>query len=402
MLLFRLDRRIAALVRLAGLVLIGWSVLVADRYAPGSSGRGLVVTVLLVLAVISWLAWVARPTSDRGITPHIYLMAAAGGVLCGATPGSAASAFVFVAVVSAAIRVQLPRAAPVAAIGTLALAISVLVYDGGALRLLAYALGFLAALLASSNVRQSIVRADQAELLLAQTQRSQEEQLRAARLEESTRIAREIHDVLAHTLAGLTIQLEATGALIENGAERDTVLARVRRAHALARDGMRETRRAVGALRGETGGARTTIEALVAEYESTEGAEVQLTVDGDPARLTGETGQAVLRAVQEALTNVHKHAPGAAVSLFLQAGDRPEDDVVLTVQDRPNGAPASAREALADSGGGFGLRGARERAQLLGGALVAGPFEGGWRVQLRLPAPGASLEASAMIAEEAT
>ena len=96
------------------------------------------------------------------------------------------------------------------------------------------------------------VRAEQAELLLAQTQRSHEEQLRAARLEESTRIAREIHDVLAHTLAGLTIQLEATSSLIEQGADRDTVLARVQRAHALAREGLR------GDPPGGRGAARAT------------------------------------------------------------------------------------------------------------------------------------------------
>ena len=83
--------------------------------------------------------------------------------------------------------------------------------------LLAYTLGIAAALLAASNSRQTVVRAEQAELLLAQTQRSHEEQLRAARLEESTRIAREIHDVLAHTLAGLTIQLEATGLVDRAG-----------------------------------------------------------------------------------------------------------------------------------------------------------------------------------------
>ena len=89
-----------------------------------------------------------------------------------------------------------------------------------------------------------------------------------ARLEESTRIAREIHDVLAHTLAGLTIQLEATSSLVEQGADRDTVLARVRRAHALAREGLVETRQAVGALRGESVPAPAGIEALVADYRA--------------------------------------------------------------------------------------------------------------------------------------
>ncbi len=117
--------------------------------------------------------------------------------------------------------------------------------------MVAYALGFCAVALAGTNLRQLNLRAEQAELLLAQTQRSHEEQLRAARLEESARIARDIHDVLAHSLAGLTIQLEATDALLAQGADTETIRARVQRAHELAREGLRETRRAVGALRGD-------------------------------------------------------------------------------------------------------------------------------------------------------
>ena len=174
------------------------------------------------------------------------------GSSCGASPNSAASAFVFVAVVAAGVRAELPRAFIVVGVGVLALALSVLVYDGSALGLLAYSLGFAAATLGGANARQAAAKAEQAELLLAQTQRSHEEQLRAARLEESTRIAREIHDVLAHALAGLTIQLEATSALVDQGADPATIKARLDRAQALAREGLRETRRAVGALRERT------------------------------------------------------------------------------------------------------------------------------------------------------
>ncbi len=213
-----------------------------------------------------------------------------------------------------------------------------LAYDGSGIGVLAYTLGFIAMALAASTSRQSQMRAEQAELLLAQTQRSHEEQLRSARLEESTRIAREIHDVLAHTLAGLTIQLEATSSLVEQGADRDTVLARVQRAHALAREGLEETRQAVGVLRGESVSAPAGIEALVAEYRASADAPVELTVDGDPGRLAGPTGQAVLRVAQEALTNVRKHAPGADVSVAVHAGERAGDDVVLLIEDRPSGA----------------------------------------------------------------
>jgi signal transduction histidine kinase len=393
MLLTSLDHRVATAIRLAALGLIALT-MTSGSHTPGTSGRGLVVSLLFAAAALSWLAWAARPGNEHGVTVELYVMAVAGGLLVEAAPQSAASAFVFVAVVAAGLRVELARAAPVALAGTLSIALSDLLYNGNALGLLAYTLGFAASLLAASNARQRTLRVEQAELLLAQTQRSHEEQLRSARLEESTRIAREIHDVLAHTLAGLTIQLEATGSLLEQGADRDAVLARVHRAHELAREGLVETRRAVGALRGDApASAPAGIDALVADYRATGDACAELTIDGDPARLTGRTGDAVLRVVQEALTNVRKHAPGAEVSVAVHAGQAPDDEVVLVVEDRATAgrlAPPAGdarRSGLAASGGGYGLQGMRERAQLLGGTLSAGSVDGGWRVELRLPAP---------------
>jgi signal transduction histidine kinase len=396
MILYRLNRRVATPMRLTGLALIVWSIL-GSRHHPGTSGRGVLVAVMLVASVLAWLVWTIWPNRGRGVTLELYVLVIAGGLLIGAAPDSAASAFVFVGVATGSFHVPLPRAVPLAALGTLAVAVSILVYNGSGLGLLAYALGFAAVALAASNSRQSVQRADQAELLLAQAQRSHEEQLRVARLEESTRIAREIHDVLAHSLAGLTIQLEATGALLEQGADRDAVLARVRRAHELAREGLRETRRAVGALRGDDVSAPTAIEALVAEYRAAAEAPVELTIDGDRDRLAGPTGQAVVRVVQEALTNVRKHAPGAGVSVAVHAGEGPEKDVVLLVADHPSGGEtALSGTTLADTGGGYGLQGMRERAQLLGGTLSAGTAGDGWRVELRLPPPAAiSLEPEA-------
>jgi signal transduction histidine kinase len=383
-----LTGRVALTIRLIGLALISWTVLTANHHAPGGSGRGLVISVLFALCVVAWLTWTSRPIPAQGITPEVWVLAAAGGVLCGASPNSAASAFVFVAVVSAGVRAELPEAFIVVGIGVLALAVSVLIYDGTALGLLAYSLGFAAATLAGANARQAAGKAEQAELLLAQTQRSHEEQLRAARLEESTRIAREIHDVLAHALAGLTIQLEATSALVDQGASPATIKARLDHAHALAREGLRETRRAVGALRSEPIAASAGIEALVEEYRAA-GGVAELTIDGDLSRLAGPVGEAVLRVVQEALTNVRKHAPGASVSVVLHAGELADPEVVLVVEDHPNGI-AGAPSALAATGGGYGVQGMRERAQVLGGTLMAAAHGDGWRVELRVPVPAGS------------
>jgi signal transduction histidine kinase len=387
MLLYGINHRLATAIRLAGLILIGWS-LAGAKHHPADHGRGLVVAVCLAACAVCWLTWTVRVEDDhRDVTPELYGLAGAGGVLLGAAPDSAAGAFVFIAMAVAAIRVELARTAPLLATGVVALAGSTLVYGGSALGSLAYTLGFAGVLLAASNRRQTRLRVEQAELLLAQTQRSHEEQLRAARFEESARIAREIHDVLAHTLAGLTIQLEATSSLLEQGAGRDAIMARVQRAHTLARDGLQETRRAVGALRGDPVSAPAGIEALVADYRESAEAPVELTIDGDPGRLAGPTGAAVLRVVQEALTNVRKHAPGARVSVAVHAGRQPADELVVRVEDRvSSAAPSSAPDGLAASGGAYGVQGMRERAQLLGGTLSAGATGEGWRVELRLPA----------------
>ena len=383
----RLDYRLATLIRIAALVAIDLSIL-SSRYHPGTSGRHLVVTVLFVLTSIAWLTWTVWPSRQRTITLELYVLAIGGGLLIGAAPDSGASAFVFIAAAAAGMRVTLDRALVLVALGALAGGVTTLIYTGSGLGLLAYTLGFAAVALAGSNSRQSSERAEQAELLLAQTQRSHEEQLRVARLEESTRIAREIHDVLAHALAGLTIQLEATSALLEQGADRDAILTRVQRAHALAREGLQETRRAVGALRGESIPASAAIEALVEEHRAGANASVQLTIDGDRGRLSGPTGQAVLRVIQEALTNVRKHAPGANVSVEVHAGERSDEEVVLRVDDRqPGNGVATQSSPLASTGGGYGLTGMQERAQLLGGTLSAGARPDGWRVELHLPPP---------------
>ena len=383
MLLDRFGFRTATVIRLIGLGLIVWSVVASANRHPVSGGRSSVVIAALAAAVIAYLVWTAHP-SRPGVTPDLYVMAGAGGLLIGASPNGGASAFVFIALVVAGLRVELSRTVPLVLVSILALASSVLIYKQSALGMLAYALGFCAGLLAASGRRQSGERAEQAELLLAQTQRSHEEQLRAARLEESTRIARDIHDVLAHALAGLTIQLEATSALIEQGADRASVLARVERAHELAREGLRETRRAVGALRGDPVPAATGIEELVAAYRSDGQAPIELRIDGDPDRLSVPAGEVVWRVAQEALTNVRKHAPGAEVSVVLHAGETPDDEVVLRIDDRLAGSPP-ATASLTNSGGGFGLKGMRERAEGLGGTLSAGAAGDGWHVELRLP-----------------
>ncbi len=381
------NTRQATLLRVLGLALIGWTVFDSEHFAVGH-GRDVVISVLFVVNSIAWAYWTAtaarhsRLLHEARLSWDVYALAAAGGVLLGASPDSAASAFVFVACAGAGIRTDTTTALRVTVLGILAMGISGLLYTDAAITIVAYALGFTATTFAAGGRRESVLRSEQTELLLAQTQRSHEEQVRAARLEESTRIAREIHDVLAHALAGLTIQLEATAALLEQGADRETVLARVHHAHELARDGLRETRLAVGALRGERTATRQRLDQLLAHFGNDAETAPRLTVTGELDRLGADHADTVVRVIQEALTNVRKHAPGAEVSVAVTVE---AERVTVLVEDRI-AVPATVQAgALADSGGGWGLPGMRERAVALGGTLSAGPTPSGWTVELQLP-----------------
>ncbi len=377
MLLLRaVNTRIATLIRLIGLGLVVWTI-IHSEHAPATGGRGLFVLVTLLVAIAAWLVWTLWSNRQTQMTPDLYVLAVSGGLLTAAAPGSAASAFVFVVAMASAVRAGLAKGLIVAAIGSAAVGVGAIIYDNGGLGVLAYTLAFAALALAGSNLRQTEQRAEQAELLLAQAQVSHEEQLRSARLEESARIARDIHDVLAHTLAGLVIQLEATDALLGQGVDTESIRERVQRAHALAREGLQETRRAVGALRGNPPDpAPAVIRALIEQYDS----PIEFTVTGDEGRLGGQVGEAALRVIQEALTNVRKHAAGAEVKVAVVIQD---DQLCVTVENRV--LVSVAPSGLAAAGGGYGLRGMRERAALLGGTLAAGPTRDGWRVELRLP-----------------
>jgi len=383
-----LNRRDATMARLIGLALITYSVLNTKK-PPALHGRGLVILVLLAVMVVVWLVWAFWSSAQRKPTPDLYVLALTGSLLAAASPTSAASVAPFIAVMATAVRVNIKSGFAVVAISVVGMGTGAIIYGGrgssiGLLGLLAYTGGWCAVAFAGANIRNTELRAEQAELLLAQTQRSHEEQLRATRLEEQTRIARDIHDVLAHSLAGLTIQLEATSALLDQGAEPESVRERVDRARDLAREGLREARRAVGALRGDQPvSLGLAIKALVDTYQAEVEVRVQFVLTGDTQLLDGPAGEAVLRVVQEALTNVRKHSPGAEVSV---AVDSVPEMISVTIDDR-QAAPVAvgARSALQASGGGYGLRGMRERAELLGGTLQAGPTDDGWRVEMRLP-----------------
>ncbi|MEE1790383.1 histidine kinase [Streptomyces sp. BE308] len=213
--------------------------------------------------------------------------------------------------------------------------------------------------------------------LLEQERAARMAEAGTAALDERSRIAREIHDVLAHSLSAQLVHLEAARLLIEReppGEFRDRVLARVVAARSMAGEGLTETRQALSALRGEM----TPVEDFLRHLTVADPARV--TVRGERRHLPVEASQAIRRVAQEALTNARKHAPGSTVLVTLEYLP---DAIALEVRD--SGGCRSADEP-AVSGSGYGLLGMRERAELLGGTLDAGPGEEGFVVNLRVPA----------------
>jgi signal transduction histidine kinase len=205
---------------------------------------------------------------------------------------------------------------------------------------------------------------------------------RAAAVAERARVARELHDVLAHSLSALALHLESTRLLAhEQGVGRDLARA-LDTAHHLAAGGLDEARRAVAAARGEEVPGPEGLASLVDGFREQAALPVSLEVSGEPHALAPEARLAVYRTAQEALTNVRRHAVADRIDVRL---DYRGDATVLVVED--SAASPAPRLAAADrvEGGGFGLLGMRERAELLGGSLLATPTAHGFRVELRIP-----------------
>jgi signal transduction histidine kinase len=210
-----------------------------------------------------------------------------------------------------------------------------------------------------------------------QTDIAAEARAAAAVLAERQRMAREMHDLLAHTLSAQIVHLEGARMLMECGDRPEQARRQVVGALRLARDGLQETTRALAALRGDELRVVERLTGLVADFCATGRSQCELDVGAEPRGLGIEASWAIVRTAQEALTNVHKHADGAQVAVrFAQSEQWCELEITDT---------GGSRGALAESGAGYGLTGMRERAELIGGSLEAGANGGGFQVRLRVP-----------------
>jgi signal transduction histidine kinase len=216
---------------------------------------------------------------------------------------------------------------------------------------------------------------------LARAVADREARAEAAVQQERARIARDLHDVVAHSMSMVVLQVGAVRRLLheDQARERETLLA----VEATGREALAEMRRLLGIQRrAENGSALAPQPTLadvpdLAEHVRAAGLPVALRVEGEPVALAPGLDLSAYRIVQEALTNALKHAGPASATVVVRYGPRALE---LEVSDTGRGG--------AVNGHGHGLIGMRERAALYGGALEAGAVPGGgWRVCARLPVP---------------
>jgi signal transduction histidine kinase len=347
---------------------------------PGLSGDRLGILLALVGFALGAVGVIRSRHANAAVQASFFVvLVLSAATLAWLQPNGPGFVGVFVAVGAMAMRVRgsLGLVVAVVAVGALAAAhalsgerslTSILLSEFGVV-------AFFTIALLSRRLREG---QEQAERLLVELEESREAQAQAAVLGERQRLAREMHDVLAHSLSGLVLQLEGARLLASKAGASADLAAAVERAHRLARGGFEEARRAIGMLRDDELPGPERLPALAREFEHDTGVPCKTVITGAEHKLRADARLTLYRVAQEALTNVRKHAHPQRVELRLSyelAGAR------LTVEDFGSNGSAGA-----SNGGGYGLTGMRERAELLGATLTAARTESGFRVELWVPA----------------
>ena len=242
-------------VRVVGLVVVVITVSLA-RPSPATGGpRGTAIAVMLGVCAAAWITWILSQRRDGLMTGSLVVMGAAGGVLAGLSPASPAVAVGCVAVFAAGARLSTVVSLGITA-GTVAGFLATgLVVGIPTAELLGYAWAFVGLWTIALTRNEFLVRAVSAERTLVETRRAWEAETQAAALAERARIARDLHDVLAHSLAAVSVNLQAaeglltSGTLPEDNPELVKAIECVNRAGNLTRDGLAAAKRAVLALR---------------------------------------------------------------------------------------------------------------------------------------------------------
>jgi signal transduction histidine kinase len=349
----------------------------------GSGHRLFAIAVLAVsgalLAVWGVLDWRERQAMFWPSWVRVAVLgtlAAAGGTGAVLTSASSVIAFAMMATFAAGSELPAGPAAAVTVIGVLGVETGGLIFGFSASTAAGWPLILVVLLLAGRNRRDARIRTAQAAALITRTRQAHSEQRRAAALAERSRIAREIHDVLAHSLAALGVQIETARSVLDDTGDIATASGLLDQARRLADDGLTETRDAIHALRTDTPPLPGGLASLAASHEQHYHHPVPLSVTGQARPLRPQVNVTLIRVAREALTNAARHAPGTPVTMNLGYTPR---EVTLTIS---NPAP---EHGDGDRGSGYGLAGMRERLQLTGGTLTAGRAGGQWTVRAQVP-----------------
>ncbi len=384
--------RAIELIRTLVLVMVLVTVPFATPHV-GDGAQGIAIGVALGVCVIAWIAWVRSGERYPAVVVALAVLAAAGGTLAGLSTFSTAVAIGCVVTSAAGSRLDFEVSAALTLETVAAFLITGIAVGAPLGTLVGYPAAFLGLWAFGLTRREYLLRAEQAEQALEQARRAHAAETQAAALAERARIAREIHDVLAHSLAAVSVNLQAAegllGELPGDRPELAKAIECVERAGAFTREGLAEARRAILALRDGGDGVSALaprplaeqLADLAGQYRADGDTPVEFTVTGDPRPVGAEVRLTVYRTAQEALTNARKHAPGQPVTVALEFSPSQ-----VTVDIRNPLPPAGAARPLAGAGTGYGLVGLKERAALGGGSLIARPTGGEWRVSLTMPA----------------
>jgi signal transduction histidine kinase len=378
-------------------VALAATIIAVGRSTPGPGGHGIHLGVLLAMAglVVATIGTLLTWNSPRPQTAMVGLMLASSVALIWCQPGGPATIALFLSVAFGAR--QLPgRAGIVLGFAACGLILLLVVLEGFGVYVTHPALGVPGVIVAGSTLlvaafgRRIDAQDSAADAMLVELEQTRGAELRAAALAERQRLAREMHDVLAHSLSGLVMQLEGARLLAASDPADPRLTDTIDRASHLARSGLNEARRAISMLRDEELPGPESIEAMTTEFTRDSGIPCSFASTGSRRDVGSETRLALYRVAQEALTNIRKHATPDRVSVTLAYQPRAVSLVVEDIETSSGTSPAAtgpvAAGSVAAPDGGYGLTGMRERAELLGGTLTAGLTGHGFRVELRVPA----------------
>jgi signal transduction histidine kinase len=374
---------VSRLIRLAACLFVGGLTFIHTPVTGTDLGLEIAAYAFGMITVgYWWFLDVQDADPPLSMRWNLGLMALVPGLFCLAPNAGGLIAFGFIAVITAATDGPELIGWIVGAVAVLSVNLGAVIWQNHDANQLGYTVALLIGFVSGRNRHEYVMRARQSAAMLVQMEQLRAEQHRVAVLDERNRIAREIHDVLAHSLGALGIQLQVARAVLTDHGDVDRAVGLLEQAQRMATDGLTDSRRAIQALREDSVNLDEQLAVLVETHRQRHTVDVELRIEGRPHALTPEATVALIRTAQEALVNTAKHAPQQPVQIRLSYD---EDQVQLTVINPLAGAGDRAAVPFSSVNGGYGLTGMRERLLLINGTLTTGSDDRSWTVAAQVP-----------------